>query len=112
MKVCILGNGLSSLALAKTLANQNIYVEIIDEKKQKRTDQSRTIGISKSNVNFFNNYIINIDKIIWKLNRIEIFTDNLKKEKLLNFENNGDELFSIVRNIDLFIHLILPAEKD
>ena len=101
MKVCILGNGLSSLALAKTLANQNIYVEIIDEKKQKRSDQSRTIGISKSNVNFFNNYIINIDKIIWKLNRIEIFTDNLKKEKLLNFENNGDELFSIVRNIDL-----------
>ena len=101
MKVCILGNGLSSLALAKTLVNQNIYVELIDGKKQKRMDQSRTIGISKSNVNFFNKHIINISKIVWKLNKIEIFTDNLKKEKLLNFENNGDELFSIVRNIDL-----------
>ncbi len=101
MKVCILGNGLSSLALANALANQNIYVDLIDDKKQKRPDQSRTIGISKSNINFFNKCIINIDKIIWKLNKIEIFTDNLKKEKLINFENNGDELFSIVRNIDL-----------
>ena len=28
MKVCILGNGLISLTLAKTLVNQGIYVDI------------------------------------------------------------------------------------
>ena len=33
MKVCILGNGLSSLTLAKALVNQNIYVELIAPKK-------------------------------------------------------------------------------
>ena len=30
--------------------------------------------------------LLNIEKISWKLNKIEIFTDQLKQEKLLNFE--------------------------
>ena len=102
MKVCILGNSLSSLALAKALVNKNIYVDLWTSKKTKRPDKSRTIGISKSNINFFNNHIINIEKISWKLNKIEIFTDNLKNEKLLNFENSEHELFSIIKNFHLF----------
>ncbi len=101
MKVCIVGNGLTGLALAKALTNQNINVDLINEKKQKTLDKSRTIGISKSNVHFFNNHVCNINKIIWKLNKIEIFADNLEREKLLNFENNRNELFSIIKNTDL-----------
>ena len=53
MKVCILGNGLSSLTLAKALVNQNIYVELITQKKNLKICQSRTLGISKSNIDFF-----------------------------------------------------------
>ena len=87
MKVCILGNGLSSLTLAKALVNQNIYVELIAPKKNLKIDQSRTLGISKSNIEFFKKNIINIEKLLWKLKRIEVYTDNLKNEKLLNFEN-------------------------
>ena len=102
MRVCILGAGLSSYTLAKALVNQNIYVDIIAYKKKILTDKSRTIGISKSNIDFFNNSIINVDKISWKLKNIQIFSDNLKKEKLINFENNGNELFSIIRNQKLF----------
>ncbi len=112
MKVCILGYGLSSLALAKALVKQGIYVDLVDEKKQKKPDKSRTIGISRSNVYFFNNNIININKIVWKINKIEIFTDNLKKEELLNFKNNGDELFSIVKNIDLVKILEKSLSRD
>ena len=88
MKVCILGNSLSSLALAKALVNKNIHVDLWTSKKNNQPDKSRTIGISKSNVDFFNKYVVNIEKISWKLNKIEIFTDNLKNEKLLNFENS------------------------
>ena len=51
---------------------------------------------------FFNNKIIDIRKIIWKLKKIEIFTDNLNKEKLINFENQNQELFSILKNDNLF----------
>ena len=102
MKVCILGDGLSSLTLAKALVNQNIYVDILYQKKYQKFDQSRTIGVSKSNTDFFNKNIINIEKLLWKIKKIEIFTDNLKKEKLLNFKKSNEQLFSIVRNHELY----------
>ena len=102
MKVCILGNSLSSLALAKALVNQKIYVDIFIRKKGKKINHTRTLGISKSNIDFFIEHIIDVKKITWKIRKIEIFTDNLKKEKLINFENNNKELFSIIKNYKLF----------
>ena len=101
MRVCILGNGLSSLTLAKSLANQKISVDVLYSKKTFLVNKTRTIGISKSNVEFFNEKIINIEKIIYKLNKIEIYSDNLEKQKLINFGNNNDHLFSIVKNYKL-----------
>jgi len=101
MRICILGTGLTSLTLAKALVNKNIYVDIIELKKKILHDKSRTIGISKSNIEFLNNSIINVEQIAWKLKKIEIFSDNLRKEKLINFENNSSELFSIIRNQNL-----------
>ena len=65
----------------------------ITEKKILQLNKSRTLGISKSNVEFFNKNIINIKKIIWKLKKIEIFSDNLKKRKIINFENNKRSTF-------------------
>ena len=101
MRVCIHGSGLSSLALAKSLVNQKIYVDVLFSKKFYSANKTRTIGISKSNLKFFNDKIINIEKIVHKLNQIEIYSDNLKKEKLINFGNNHDHLFSIVKNYKL-----------
>ena len=37
MKVCIIGNGLIALTLAKALVNKGIYVDIIPNEKQKKT---------------------------------------------------------------------------
>jgi 2-octaprenyl-6-methoxyphenol hydroxylase len=102
MTVCILGNNLTALTLAKTLVNHKINVHLFFNKKDYKIDESRTIGIANNNINFFNNYIINIEKIIWKLKRIEIFSDNLKKERLINFKTNKDYLFSIVKNNKLY----------
>ena len=102
MRVCIVGSGLTALTLAKALVNQNIFVDISFRKKNYKINQSRTIGISKSNFDYFNKNIINIEKIIWKLKKIEIYTDNLKNEKILNFENNNNQLFSIVKNYQLY----------
>ena len=88
MRVCILGAGLSSLTLAKALVNQNIYVDVLYTKKNNKIkSKSRTLGISKSNVDYFNKNIININKILWKLKKIEIFSDNLKNEKIINFQS-------------------------
>ena len=101
MRVCILGSGLSALTLAKALVDQNIYVDIFTSKKKPVLSFSRTIGISKSNFDYFNNNIVNIEKICWKINKIEILTENFNKEKVLNFENNKNQLFSVVKNFKI-----------
>ncbi len=101
MKLCIIGNGLTSLTLANYLVNNRIYVDILTNKKKLKTNKSRTIGISKSNLEFFNNYIINIKKLTWSINKIEIFSENLLNEKIINFENEKKLLFVIIKNDEL-----------
>ncbi len=73
MTVCILGNGLIALTLAKALVKCEIDVDVFYNKKDYKINYSRTIGITKNNIDFFNKNIININKIIWKLKKIEIF---------------------------------------
>ena len=111
MNVCIVGDGLISLTLAKALVNQGIQVDLITNKKTSKIDKSRTIGISKANVDFFNKNILNINKILWKINKIEIYSDNLKNEKVLNFEKKDKSLFSIAKNYELYKVLLLALEK-
>ena len=112
MKVCILGNGLVSLSLAKTLANQAINVDIFGNKKRNINDKLRTLAISKNNVEFFNNNIANIEKLLWNVRRIEVFTENLQKEKLINFEKDNKNIFSIIRNFELDNFLISELKKN
>ena len=102
MRVCILGSGLSALTLAKVLVDQNISVDTFCSKKKPSSNFSRTIGISKSNIDFYNANIVNIEKLCWKINKIEILTENLNQEKVLNFENNGNQLFSVVKNFKIY----------
>ena len=84
MKVCILGNNLTALTLAKAIVNQNIYVDILTEKKVLNLNKSRTIGISKSNLDFFNSNIINVEKLIWKLKKeFQILN---KEQQKINFQ--------------------------
>ena len=80
MEVCILGNGLTSLTLAKALVNHGIYVDIISTNNNKQIDKSRTIGISKKISISFNKYILNI-KRFYDINKIEIYSESLNNEK-------------------------------
>tara|TARA_B100000575_G_scaffold287803_1_gene286723 strand:- start:187 stop:1263 length:1077 start_codon:yes stop_codon:yes gene_type:complete len=112
MRVGILGYSLSSLALAQALVNEKIYVDILFQKKIAKINRTRTLGVSKSNVEYFNKNIINIDKIKWKLNKIEILSDNLKNEELINFESESDYLFSIIKNFKLFDRLKKNLSKN
>ena len=102
MKVCILGNSLTALTLAKALVNLKINVEVLYTKKNLNLSKTRTIGISKSNIDFFNENIICINSLLWKLKKIEIYSDNLGKERLINFENNKEQIFSIIQNYNLY----------
>ena len=112
MKVSILGNGLTSLTLAKILVNQGINVDIFSNRKRLKDNKIQTLGISKSNIDFFNENILNIKKFLWNINKIEIFSENLKNEKLLNFGYDNKILFSIIRNFDLYNYLLLNLKKN
>ncbi len=111
MKICILGNGLSSLTLAKNLINQGVKVDIFSDSLKNYYYKSQTIGISKSNVDYFNNNIININKLLWKIKNIEIYSQNLENEKILNFKLDDQELFSIIKNFDLYNFLLSDLKK-
>lgn len=102
MKVCIIGDGLVSLALANVLIKKNLSVDILSTSKNKKYNQTRTLGISKSNVDYFNKNIANIEKILWEIKNIKIYNENLKKNEILNFTNKDQQIFSIVKNQKLY----------
>ena len=111
MKVCILGEGLTSLTLAKNLANLGISVDIVSDKKNIK-NKTRTIGISKSNVEFLNKEIFDINKFLWKVNKIEIFTENFKENKVLEFENSKKYLFALFKNDEVLEYLFSILKKN
>ena len=111
MKVCILGDGLTSLALAKALVNKGIPTDVFFSNNAKKKDTTRTLGISKSNIEFFNKNILNVEKLLWDINKIEIYSENLDNRKIIDF-NNNKRLFSIIKNHELNTYLATQLKKN
>ena len=112
MKVCILGNNLVSLTLAKALINLDICVDFFPSNKKLNISKTRTIGISDSNVNFFNKNILEIKKLLWEINKIEILSENTKDEKIIDFQKKGQNLFYIIKNYELYDYLSRALKKN
>ena len=111
MKICIIGEGLVGLTLAQVLIQKDIFVDILTKKKTNQYNQSRTLGISKSNIDYFNNNIVNIKKILWEIKKIKIFTEKNFQKEMLKFDNEDKQIFSIVRNHQLQKLLINKLKK-
>ena len=105
MKVCIIGNGLTSLTLAKALVNRDIFVDILKDHKDNKYSENRTLGISKSNIEYFNKNISNIKKLLWKIKSIKILSENTSKDEIINFSDNDKILFAILQNDKLYKQL-------
>tara|TARA_B100000787_G_scaffold105289_1_gene78084 strand:- start:364 stop:1461 length:1098 start_codon:yes stop_codon:yes gene_type:complete len=113
MNICIIGDGLTSLSLATHLTNKKINVHLYYKNKIKNLSSSRTIGISKHNLEFFKKEILNIKKkIFWEIKEIEIFSEKIKKDNLLRFKNDQNKLFYMVKNDDLYKSLIKKISKN
>ncbi len=111
MKVCIIGGGLVSLTLANVLIKKDISVDIFSDKKNDLYDKSRTLGISKSNIDYFNNKILNIKKISWEIKKIKIYTEKNNDTELIKFDNKNNQIFSIIRNYKLQRLLLEKLKK-
>ena len=105
MKVGIIGNNLSFLALAKALVNLEIFVDIFYTDKKIDIDKTRTIGISKTNIDYFNKNISNINEFSWPIKKIKIYSENSNNKEIIGFENQSETLFSIVENYRIFNQL-------
>ena len=112
MKVGIIGNNLTCLVLAKALVNQHIFVDTFYKDKKIIVDKTRTIGISKSNVDYFNKNISNISKFLWPIKKIKIYSENSNNEEIIGFGNQSENLFSIVENHKIFNQLIAELKNN
>ena len=113
MNICLIGDGLTSLSLAKNLINKNIKVFVYYKNSKKSKFQFRTIGMSKDNFDFFNKEIIKIKKnMFWEINQIEIYSEKLKNEKILNFEKFRNDLFVMIKNNEIYSLLENDLKKN
>jgi len=113
MNICIIGDGLTSLSLAKNLINKKINVHFYHKNKIEKLSSSRTIGISKNNLEFFRKEIYEIPKkFFWEIKKIEIYSEKLGKENLLRFEEDKVNLFYMVKNYELYKLLINEISKN
>ena len=103
MNICLIGDSLSSITLAKTLVNNKTKVSMYYKNSKKAPNNNRTISISSDNLDFLEKRVIKIKKkLFWEINNIEIFNENNNYNKILNFQNSKKKLFSIIRYNDLY----------
>ena len=113
MNICIIGDGLTSLSLAKNLINKKINVHIYHENKIQNSSQSRTIGVSSNNLKYFNKEIYKLSKKnTWQIKEIEIYSEKQKNNKILHFEKNKDNLFYIIKNNEIYKSLRIELSKN
>ena len=103
MNICIIGDGLTCLSLAKILINKKINVHVFHKKLNNNQLKNRTIGISKNNFEFFEKEISQIEKKnIWAIKKIEIFSEKSTIDKILDFKNKKNNLFYMIKNNELY----------
>ena len=112
MNICLIGNGISALLLATTLANRNIKVSIYGDNQSKKKLISRTLGISKNNFDFLINEKINIKRKSWPINKIKIFNEIENNKEILNFGSKTEKIFYIIKHTDLVNSLYKYVKKN
>ncbi len=112
MNICLIGDGLVSLTLAKTLVNNKIKVSMYYSGAKKTQSQNRTISISANNWDYLQNEVIKLNKkLAWEINDIEIYNEENREEKILNFNKSRKKLFLIIKNNSLYEALDKSLKK-
>ena len=110
MNICLIGNNLTSLIVSKILINNGAKIDFLSLKDMKYRLSNRTIGISKSNIDFINKNICSLNNLNFeKINRIKIYSD--KKKEILDFQDN-QFLFSMFESKSLYKLLINSLKKN
>ena len=97
MKVCLIGNNLTSLILAKILNKKKINVQIYSSKSTKLKFNTRTLGVTDYNLKYLSTIFKNISILVNPINKIKILIEkNETKEKII-FDKKSLTLFNMVK---------------
>ena len=105
MNICLIGNNLSNLVLAKNLLDREIKIDLYFTPMVDRSKITRTIGISENNKIFFKKNKFNIENISWKINNIKVFNEIDNKVEILNFKSSDKTIFYLTKYKKLFNEL-------
>jgi len=100
MKISIIGNNLTSLILAKSLANKNVNTQIFHKKKTYNTKSNRCIAITNENLKFLDKNFVIPKNLINPVNEISILNEQNKNDEILNFKKKQNLIF-LIKNNDL-----------
>ncbi len=97
MKVCLIGNNLTSLILGYILSKKKIYSEIYSKNNHKYNFKTRTLGISEYNLKYLTKFFKNIPNHTKSINEIEVLINNEKINKKVSFNENSKVLFNMIK---------------
>ena len=112
MKVCIIGNNLTSLILANILSQKKFNVEIYYKKTPKSEFKTRTLGISKYNLKYLEMYFKNIKNKTKPIDDIKVIIKNNKINKEISFNKNSSTLFNMIKYDNLVSYLKKKSNKN
>jgi len=116
-KVCVIGEGITSLIITKMLLDLDLEIDLISDNYFKyKTYKNRTLAISQNNVRYLEN--LNILKISknypWNIDEINLYNAKnfYKINKIFTFKNKKKPLFFMFKNDDLFMTLKKKLNKN
>ncbi len=101
MKICLIGNNLTSLILAHIMSKKNLKSEIYSFKLPKNKFETRTLGITNKNLEYLSTYFNGILKKTNQINTIKVFIKNEKIDKEISFTQKSNVLFNMIRYDEL-----------
>ena len=116
-KICIIGDGITALILAKVLLDLNIEIDLVNQKYfNKKKLKTRTLAISNSNFFFLKEQNILSEKIdsLWKINKINIFNTKFRNgsSAILDFKNKKkNPIFYMVKYNNFFFKFKIKKLK-
>ncbi len=112
MKICIIGNNLTSLILANILSKKNFHIKIYYNKQLKSNFKTRSLGITSRNLNYLEKYFKNISKKTNSIYDINLLIQNDVINKKISFNHKSEDLFNMVKYNDLILFIKSKIKKN